>query len=92
MKSPSLKVRAIALPLFTLAISCALVGQQYARRNRFARELKQAQTEYARLTKGMKSVPDSASSLFSESKEHTHSDNEETHTHTEAKPPAPSVH
>ncbi|MCW3094733.1 MAG: hypothetical protein JWL77_351 [Chthonomonadaceae bacterium] len=92
MKSPSLKFRVIALPLFMLALSGALVANQYARRNRFARELKEAQAEYMRLTKEMKSVPDSASSLFSESKEHTHSDNEETHTHTEAKPPAPPVH
>ena len=89
MKSPSLKFRVIALPLFTLALSLALVGQQYARRNRLARELTEAQAEYTRLTEGMKSVPASASSLFSESKAHTHSDDEEAHTPTEAKPPAP---
>ena len=92
MRSPSLMVRAVALPLFVLVVSCALVGQQYARRNRFVRELKEDQTEYARLTKGMKSVPASASSLFSESKEHHHSEDDEAHAHAEAKLPAPSAH
>lgn len=90
MKSSSLMLRAIGLPLFTLALSAALVGQQYARRNRFARELKETQAEYNRLTKGMKSVPASASALFSESSAHTHSESEEKEPHTEAKPAAPS--
>ncbi len=86
MKSPSLKFRVFAVPLVALAISCALVGQQYARRNRFERELKEAQAKYTRLSKEMKSVPASSSSLFSESKEHTHSDEDEAHPN-ETKPP-----
>jgi hypothetical protein len=87
-----LKARAIALPLFTLAVSCVLVGQQYARRNRYIRELNEAQIEYTRLSKQTPSVPASASSLFAESKEHNHSEDEEAHAHAEAKPSAPSIH
>lgn len=82
MKSPSLMLRAIALPLFTLALSGILVTNQYARRDRLTRELKESQAEYARLAKEMPAVPASSAALFSESKEHTHSDaEEEAHHH-----------
>lgn len=91
MKSPSLILRAIALPLFTLAISAILVTNQYARRNRLAHELKESQAEYVRLTKEMKSIPASASSLFAESKEHHHSEAEEKAEH-EAAAAAPADH
>jgi hypothetical protein len=91
MKSASFKLRIVALPLFTLALSGALVAQQYTRRNRYALELKEAQTEYVRQTREMKSVPASASSLFSESKEHTHSDSEEGAPHAETSPPEGSA-
>lgn len=91
MKSPSLLLRAVALPLFTLAVSGALVSSQYARRNRLAHELKESQAEYTRLTKEMKAVPASASSLFAESKEHHHSEAEEE-AHHEAAAAAPADH
>ena len=84
MKSPSLMLRAIALPLFTLSLSGILVTKQYARRDRLTRELKESQAEYTRLAKEMPSIPASSAALFSESKEHTHSEAEEEAHHHEA--------
>jgi len=81
MKSSSLRLRLIALPLVSLAISSALFGQQYARRNRLAHELKEAQTEYARLSK-VKPSSATASAMMAESYPHTHSDAEEAAEHS----------
>ncbi len=77
MKSPSFRVRLIGPPLFCLALSLALVSHQYARRNRLAHELKVAQTEYVRLSRGASAVPAGASAMIAESYQHTHSEAEE---------------
>jgi hypothetical protein len=81
MKSSSLRLRLIALPLVSLALSGALIMQQTARRNRLAGELKEAQTEYARLERTLKKVPASASAMMAESHPHVHSDAEEAAEH-----------
>jgi len=80
MKSSSLRIRLIALPLLSLTISSALIAQQCARRNRLAHDLKEAQTEYKRLSK-VKPTSASTSAMMAESYPHTHSDAEEAHEH-----------
>lgn len=80
MKSSSLRLRLIALPLVSLAISSALFAHQSARRNRLAHELKEAQTEYTRLSQ-VKQTSASTSAMMAESYPHTHSDAEEAEEH-----------
>ena len=80
MKSSSLRVRLIALPLISLAISSALYTHQCAHRNRLAHDLKEAQTEYTRLSK-IKPTTASTSAMMAESYPHTHSDAEEAEEH-----------
>jgi len=80
MKSSSLRLRLIALPLFSLVISSALFAHQCARRNRLAHELKEAQTEYTRLSK-VKETSATASAMMAESYPHTHSAAEEAAEH-----------
>ena len=76
MTSPSLRFRLIGLPLFTLVLSLGLFTHQCVRRNRLAQGLKEAQTEYTRLSR-IKAASVSASAMMAESNPHTHSDAEE---------------
>lgn len=88
MRASTLHRRAMGLPLLSLAVAAIPVAQQYMRRNTYARELRETQAEYRRLSATLPSVPTSASALFAGSYPHQHTASEEGTPHAE--PPLPS--